>query len=305
MQSHGSRLSAPHGASSRCARPLPAGSDERGAGIRLRDDQAAARARPCDRRRGLHLSPCSDVWSAMVWSRPTGPRVTEGRCASTTGPRARAGWHSRWVCPNGELPAIPSTRCSLLSRSRCFMSSDFVEQCRQEWSRLGVPDALAEEMAAELAADLKEAEADGISAEGLLGDSASDPRSFAASWAAERGVIADSARRRKRPPQAARPRGVHRPCSDRADRHSADAVDRAAQGGTRLCPEQQGLIFKRHRRPLPYRPVPHRQVLSLGNPSAPIEWMLLLSSRSSRSASPHGCGRTGAARDHPASRPSH
>ena len=29
--------------------------------------------------------------------------------------------------------------------------SDFVEQCRQEWKRLGVPDPLAEEMAAALA----------------------------------------------------------------------------------------------------------------------------------------------------------
>jgi hypothetical protein len=67
--------------------------------------------------------------------------------------------------------------------------SDFVEQCRQEWKRLGVPDPLAEEMAADLAADLGEAEADGVSTEELLGSSAFDPRSFAASWAAERGII--------------------------------------------------------------------------------------------------------------------
>jgi hypothetical protein len=67
--------------------------------------------------------------------------------------------------------------------------SDFVEQCRREWKRLGVPDPLAEEMAADLASDLKEAEAEGVSAEELLGSSAFDPRSFAASWAAERGVI--------------------------------------------------------------------------------------------------------------------
>src|ERR1039458_7544601 len=79
-------------------------------------------------------------------------------------------------------------RCSLTSRSRCFMS-DFVEQCRLEWRRLGVPDSLAEEMAADLAADLTEAEAEGVSAEELLGSSASDPHSFAASWAAERGII--------------------------------------------------------------------------------------------------------------------
>ena len=33
--------------------------------------------------------------------------------------------------------------------------SDFVEQCRSEWKRLGVPDPLAEEMAADLASDLR------------------------------------------------------------------------------------------------------------------------------------------------------
>jgi hypothetical protein len=67
--------------------------------------------------------------------------------------------------------------------------SDFVQQCRMEWKRLRVPDPLAEEMATDLASDLSEAEAEGISAEELLGRSAFDPRSFAASWAAERGII--------------------------------------------------------------------------------------------------------------------
>jgi hypothetical protein len=67
--------------------------------------------------------------------------------------------------------------------------SDFVEQCRREWRRLGVPDPLAEEMAADLATDLREAETEGVSAEEFLGSSAFDPRSFAASWAAERGII--------------------------------------------------------------------------------------------------------------------
>src|SRR6185437_698003 len=67
--------------------------------------------------------------------------------------------------------------------------SDSVQQCRREWKRLGVPDPLAEEMAADLAADLEEAEAEGASPEELLGSSAFDPRSFAASWAAERGII--------------------------------------------------------------------------------------------------------------------
>jgi len=67
--------------------------------------------------------------------------------------------------------------------------SDFINQCRAEWKRLGVADSLAEEMAADLASDLREAEAEGISADQLLGPSASDPRSFAFAWAAERGII--------------------------------------------------------------------------------------------------------------------
>jgi hypothetical protein len=71
--------------------------------------------------------------------------------------------------------------------------SEFVEQCRREWKRLGVSDPLAEEMATDLASDLNEAEADGVSVEELLGSSAFDPATFAATWAAERGVI---------PPQA-------------------------------------------------------------------------------------------------------
>ena len=80
--------------------------------------------------------------------------------------------------------------------------SDFVEQCRGEWRRLGVPDPLAEEMASDLAVDLGEAEAEGVSAEELLGSSVFDPRSFAASWAAERGIIPEPVGRgngRRRP----------------------------------------------------------------------------------------------------------
>ena len=65
---------------------------------------------------------------------------------------------------------------------------DFVEECRREWKRLRVPDPVADEMAADLAADLEEAEAEGASAEEVLGSGAFDARSFAAAWAAERGV---------------------------------------------------------------------------------------------------------------------
>jgi hypothetical protein len=63
----------------------------------------------------------------------------------------------------------------------------FVEECRREWKRLGVPDLLAEEMAADLEADLAEAQADGVSEAEFLGES--DPRRFAATWASERGLV--------------------------------------------------------------------------------------------------------------------
>ena len=68
----------------------------------------------------------------------------------------------------------------------------FIEECRKEWRRLRVPDAVANEMATDLASDLAEAEAEGLAAEEVLGNGAFDPRSFAASWAAERGVIPSS-----------------------------------------------------------------------------------------------------------------
>ena len=67
--------------------------------------------------------------------------------------------------------------------------SVFVGECRSEWKRLGVPDLVADEMAAELAADLEEAEAEGASTVEVLGAGAFDPAAFAAAWAAERGVI--------------------------------------------------------------------------------------------------------------------
>ena len=65
----------------------------------------------------------------------------------------------------------------------------FVEECRQEWRRLGVPDLLADDMATELETDLADAEADGVSAAEMLGES--DPRRFAAAWANERGLVAE------------------------------------------------------------------------------------------------------------------
>ncbi len=67
---------------------------------------------------------------------------------------------------------------------------EFVEECRREWKRLGVPDPVANEMALDLTADIEEAEADGGSAEDVLGNSLFDPRRFAAAWASARGVTA-------------------------------------------------------------------------------------------------------------------
>ena len=68
--------------------------------------------------------------------------------------------------------------------------NEFVEECLREWRRLGVPDPIANEMAADLTADIAEAESEGGSAEDVLGNSAFDPRRFAGSWAAARGVTA-------------------------------------------------------------------------------------------------------------------
>ena len=65
----------------------------------------------------------------------------------------------------------------------------FVTACRREWRRLGVPEAVANEMASDLQADLAEAEADGVSPEEVLGNGYLDPESFAASWATARGVV--------------------------------------------------------------------------------------------------------------------
>jgi hypothetical protein len=67
--------------------------------------------------------------------------------------------------------------------------NQFVAECRREWKRLRVPDPVADEMAADLEADLNEAQHDGVSPEDVLGRGAADPRSFAASWARERGVV--------------------------------------------------------------------------------------------------------------------
>jgi hypothetical protein len=74
--------------------------------------------------------------------------------------------------------------------------TSYVEECREKWKRLGVPDLLAEEMAAELESDLAEAHADGVSAAELFGES--DPRRFAANWASERGLVPEPPPQKRR-----------------------------------------------------------------------------------------------------------
>jgi hypothetical protein len=63
--------------------------------------------------------------------------------------------------------------------------NEFIDECRRELKRLRVPDRVADEMAGELAADLNE----GASPEDVLGADAVDARSFAHTWAVERGAV--------------------------------------------------------------------------------------------------------------------
>jgi hypothetical protein len=153
--------------------------------------------------------------------------------------------------------------------------SDFVEQCRQEWKRLGVPGPLAEEMAADLATDLKEAEADGVSAEEFLGRSAFDPRSFAASWAAERGII---------PVPAGRENSRRRPLVLVA--FTAFAAIALIVAALLLATGQPRLSVVASRTVRPsfstppaaffVRPGPRQLVLPPTSASTPVEWILLL-----------------------------
>jgi hypothetical protein len=79
--------------------------------------------------------------------------------------------------------------------------SEFVDECRREWRRLRVPDPIANEMAADLIADLEEADAEGATPEDVLGNSAFDPRRFAAAWATARGVTGPPTAKRLWPPR--------------------------------------------------------------------------------------------------------
>ena len=145
--------------------------------------------------------------------------------------------------------------------------SDFVEQCRREWRRLGVPDPLAEEMATDLASDLREAEAEGVSAEELLGSSAFDPPAFAAAWAAERGII-----------PALPSQGASRRTPVSLMAFTAIAAIAVIVAAALLLTGEPKLTLSTSRAPHPLGPPPPGvggQVHST-SASAPVEWILLV-----------------------------
>ena len=127
--------------------------------------------------------------------------VATHRAASDGGPPRKYyrasrvdGARSPRECGRGATSAARSTRFWRRSKRRW----------RDARVRRGVPAGveaarrarlLADEMAAELEADLAEAEADGVSAAEMLGES--DPRRFAANWARERGLVAEPAPKKR------------------------------------------------------------------------------------------------------------
>src|SRR5262245_1938383 len=137
--------------------------------------------------------------------------------------------------------------------------SEFVAQCQADWRRLGVANPLAEEMAADLASDLEEAEAEGISAADYLGSSASDPRSFAAAWASERGII---------PVPPSQEKGRRRPLALVA--FTALTAITVIVAGLLLATGEPKLSLARTTPP----PGARRTVVST-SAAAPIEWILL------------------------------
>ncbi|WP_354702404.1 hypothetical protein DSM112329_02762 [Paraconexibacter sp. AEG42_29] len=64
--------------------------------------------------------------------------------------------------------------------------SPFVTTCRETWRALGVAQLAIDEMAAELEADLADAQADGVPARAVTGD---DPVRLATDWAHARGLV--------------------------------------------------------------------------------------------------------------------
>jgi hypothetical protein len=143
--------------------------------------------------------------------------------------------------------------------------SEFVEQCRREWRRLGVADPLAEEMAADLTSDLDEAEAEGVSAADYLGASASDPRSFAASWASERGII---------PTPPGLEQGRHRPPALVA--FTALAAITVIVAALLLATGEPKVALTTTRTTHPHLSLPPAVHRVQAAAAAPVEWILLV-----------------------------
>jgi hypothetical protein len=148
--------------------------------------------------------------------------------------------------------------------------SEFVERCRQEWRRLGVADPLADEMAADLTSDLEEAEAEGVSASEYLGASAPDPRSFAASWASERGII---------PTPPSREKDGRRPLALVA--FTCLAAITVIVAALLLATGEPKVALKTVRTAPPHLPVSPAGLTGTGrrvqaSAAAPVEWILLV-----------------------------
>jgi hypothetical protein len=124
-------------------------------------------------------------------------------------------------------------------------------------------------MAADLTSDLGEAEAEGVSAEELLGSSFFDPSSFAASWAAERGII-------PAPATATRGNGRRRPFVLVAFTALA-ALTLIVTALLLVTGEPKvSVVASQAARPAAAGPPGTvRQVLPPASAAAPIEWILL------------------------------
>lgn len=169
--------------------------------------------------------------------------------------------------------------------------SDFVDRCREEWKRLGVPDEAANEMAADLETDLQEAQGEGVSIEEVLGRGAFDPAGFAAAWASERGVVPTdpvAGRTRKVPVGAALLTlaavvvfllGLA-VLSGRASTHVAlqSQVVRPAGGGTVVLPPPRLFRLRPRLRVVPRVAgiPPTVAVVSVRRAVRPFGWLLLL-----------------------------
>jgi hypothetical protein len=146
--------------------------------------------------------------------------------------------------------------------------TEFVEQCRKEWSRLGVPASLADEMATDLESDLRDAGAEGVTAEELLGGSYADPRGFAASWAAERGIV----------PEPSSREGAHRRPRVLVAFTALAATALAVAAALLATGEPSLGITTSGRRPpgFPAPPAGTGKHVLRASAAAPIEWILLV-----------------------------